>query len=154
MSILQLTSFDQIRGVLAVSPSDLPDEVLEPLVLEDDLSDDLSDWLPSWESLRDGDSQQESRALRLYAKYRCAAWVAVSAQNFILTQFTDGANAGQRSDREGFSHLKGHLEERAQRYQDKLLELTSPGDNAAATPVMSAVTPSRDPVAEGRDDVS
>lgn len=149
MNILGLTSFDQLRGVLTVSTADLPDRVLAPYGLEDDLEADLLGWLPEWQSYADGEAR-EARLLRLYAKYRCASWVAASGQNFTLTQFTDGANAGQRSDTEGFQELRRHLEGRANQYRKQIEDLLSAVTADRFRPAMGAANPSRDPVTEGR----
>lgn len=149
-SILQLTSFDQIRGVLTVSPADLPDEVLQAYGLEDDLEVDLSGWLENWQGVLDSGTPRETLLLRLYAKYRCAALVAASGQNFTLTQFTDGANAGQRSDTEGFQKLREHMESRASDYRLKLEDELSVALSTPTTSIMGVANPARNPVTEGR----
>lgn len=154
-TVLDLTSFDQIRGVLSVSSADLPDDVLAPLTLEDDLSDDLEGWLSDWESVRDGTDAKQARTLRLYAKYFCASVVAVSGQNFMYTQMTDGANGAQRSDAEGYQTLREKLEQRAQKYRDKLEQQTSgQSGGGSSEPLFGRAIPSRDPVTEGRDSAS
>ena len=149
-SILELTSFDQIRGVLTVSPADLPDEVLQAYGLEDDLEVALSGWLENWQDVRDSGTSRETLLLRLYAKYRCAALVAASGQNFTLTQVTDGANAGQRSDVEGFQKLREHMESRASDYRLKLEDELSVALSTPTTSIMGVANPARDPVTEGR----
>lgn len=149
-SILQLTSFDQIRGVLTVSPADLPDEVLQAYGLEDDLEVDLSGWLENWQDVLNSGSPRETLLLRIYAKYRCAALVAASGQNFTLTQFTDGANAGQRSDAEGFQKLREHMESRASDYRLKLEDELSVALSTPTTSIMGVANPARNPVTEGR----
>lgn len=149
--ILDLTSNSQVRGVLTVSPADLPDEVLDAYSLEDDLEVDLNSWLSEWRSVRDEGSSQEKLLLKLYSKYRCAALVAASGQNFTLTQFTDGANAGQRSDTEGFQKLREHMESRASHYRAKLKDELSDVFSSRPIPVMGKASPRRNPVEEGRD---
>lgn len=148
MDILGLTSFEQLRGVLTVSTADLPDRVLAPYGLQDDLEADLLVWLPEWQDLDSG--SRESRLLKLYAKYRCAAWVAASGQNFTLVQFTDGANAGQRSDTEGFQELRRHLEGRANQYRQQIEDMLSTVPEDRFRPAMGGASPTRDPVTEGR----
>lgn len=148
MNILDLTTFDQLRGVLTVSKADLPDKVLAPYGLEDDLQVDLDGWLENWQQVRDSDDRPAT-LLRLYAKYRCAGWVAASGQNFTLTQFSDGANQGQRSDTEGFQKLREHMEGRANHYRQQLETLIHQ-TTATVLPVMGIASPGRDPVTEGR----
>lgn len=149
-SVLDLTTFSQIRGVLTVSSADLPDQVLEPYGLEDDLRVDLEGWVDGWEAIRDGSETRPKTLLRLYAKYRCAALVAASGQNFTLTSFTDGANAGQRSDVEGFQKLREHMESRASHYRQQLEDELSSAFSVEPVAIMGRATPSRNPVTEGR----
>jgi hypothetical protein len=149
-SVLALTTFDQIRGVLTVSKADLPDRTLTGYGLEDDLTIDLEDWLGEWSAVADAGTDRQKMLLKLYAKYRCAAWVAASGQNFTLTQFSDGANAGQRSDTEGFQELRAHMEGRAGHYRRMLDEELESVAAAERPPLMGRVRPSRDPVLEGR----
>lgn len=146
--ILGLTSFDQLRGVLTVSRADVPDAMLTPYALEDDLTVDLEAWLDDWVALRDGGGR-EATLLKLYAKYRCAAWLAGTAGNFLLTQYTDGANAGQRADPD-VEALLAHLEGRAGHYRQALDEALDSAPTAVGPRLMGRVTPLRDPVTEGR----
>lgn len=151
MAALDLTSFSQIRGVLTVSESDISDEALEAYGLGDDLSEDLDGWLEGWEQLS-GDRQ--TRLLRLYAKYFCAATVAATAPVFVLTKQTDGSNEGQRSSGEGFRWLADELRSKATGYRTKLLALVGQADAQVPQRVTfaSRVIPSRDPVTEARSE--
>lgn len=151
--ILGLTTFDNIRAVLAVSPSDLPDVAMTSYALEDDLSEDLLSWFEDWESVVE--DSREQRLLRLYAKYRCAAWVAIAGQNFMLKKYSDGANEGQRSDTEGYQALQERIAERAEAYKSILSTAVEPDPVESSTVSMFGVSkPSRDPVVEGRNSVS
>lgn len=151
-----LTSFDQIRGILTVSEADLPNEALSPYGLDDDLADNLEGWLPMWATYVDmDDNPQVSRALRLYAKYYCASLVAITAQAFMLKQYTDGENAGQRSDKDGFSSFAAALSDRAAGYRRRILALLEedPDDTSYLDGLPSLITvssPTRDVVKEGR----
>lgn len=149
MDILGLTNFDQVRGVLTVSAADLPDQVLTNYGLEDDLAVDLASWASNWETLASSNDEAQ-KLLAIYAKYRCASWLAASGQNFILTQFTDGANAGQRSDTEGFQELRRHLEGRASKYKSRIEQLVDNNRQSTFRPAMGIANPSRNPVLEGR----
>lgn len=150
MTVLDLTSFDQIRGVLAVSPNDLPNEILTPYGLQDDLEVDLDGWVENWQEIRDTGEKRQQSMLKLYAKYRCAAWVAAAGQNFMFTRFTDGANEGQRSDAEGFEKLQRHMESRAAYYREQLEQSLSEAYTATRATLFGRATPARDPVTEGR----
>lgn len=148
MDILGLTSFNQVRGVLTVSQRDLPDATLEGYGLADDLDVDLESWLGDYATKLAG-NQRLNKLVKLYAKYRCAAWLAASGQNFIYTQMSDGTNQAQRSDTEGFQALRHHLESRAGLYQQKANEELSQ-ETATLLPMFGGVTPTRDPVTETR----
>lgn len=148
MDILGLTTFDQVRGVLTVSVRDLPDSVLQNYGLEDDLDVDLSSWLEDY-TTKVADSPRIAKLVNLYAKYRCAAWLAASGQNFIYTQMSDGTNQAQRSDTEGFQALRIHLESRALHYREKVQEELSE-ESVVVAPLFGRVSPTRDPVTEPR----
>lgn len=149
--ILGLTSFSQVRAVLSVSGADLPDARLAAYALDDDLGVELDSWVEDWQALLAA-GERPAQLLKLYAKYQCAAWVAVAAQNFTLQQLTDGANAATRSTNVDFDHLREHLAGRAAYYRELLQDLleTQEGEGGTGLTVLSRVTPSRDPVTEGR----
>jgi len=149
MDALSLTSFSQIRGVLTVSEADLSDEGLESYGLGDDLAVDLDEWLEGWELITD---EKQTRLLRLYAKYFCAATVAATAPVFVLTKQTDGANEGQRSGNEGFRWLADSLMAKALSYRDKLLELVGEPVSTGEMVFAARVIPTRDPVTEPRSE--
>lgn len=148
MGILGLTNFQQVRGVLTVSVRDLPDSVLENYDLASDLDVDLEGWLGDYASKIAADASLE-KLVKLYAKYRCASWLAASGQNFIYTQMSDGTNQAQRSDTEGFQALRLHLEGRARHYQQKAQEKLNEQVSSTLT-IFGRATPSRDPVTETR----
>lgn len=149
MLIADLVVPTQIRGVLTVSESDLPDETLQAYGLADDLGENLDSWLTGWESITD---DQQARLLRLYAKYFCAATVAATAPVFVLTKQTDGSNEGQRASSEGFRWLAGELRARAELYKGKLLALVGQSVEVEGMTFASRVTPGRDPVTEARSE--
>ena len=148
MDILGLTTFNQVRGVLTVSVRDLPDSVLQNYGLEDDLDVDLGSWLEDY-AAKIAANERLAKLVKLYAKYRCAAWLAASGQNFIYTQMSDGTNQAQRSDTEGFQALRIHLESRAMYYREKAQEELSE-DAIAVAPLFGRVSPTRNPVTEPR----
>lgn len=147
MTVLGLTTFDQIRGVLTVSPADLPDSVLTSYGLEDDLGADLDAWATGWSSVVD---PAQGRLLRLYAKYFCAGTVAKTAQVFVLTKKSDGSNEGQRSDSEGFLWMAESLLSRAAAIKSQLLDLIGGSEPGAWVSVTGVVRPTRDPITESR----
>ena len=148
MDLLGLTSTEQVRNVLTVSQEDLPDEVIQGFGLEDDLHTDLEGWVPEWESLTE-DSQV--RRLRLYAKYFCAATIAMMARVFILKKSTDGSNEGQRSDADGFADLADLLMGKANAHR-KALETALGRDETPGFTMVSRLPPARDVITQARSD--
>lgn len=152
MPYYELTSTAQIRNVLTVSESDLPDEVIEGFGLDDDLGAVLDKALPGvWEPISVGPAGKQLRLLRLFAKYFCAGSLARTAQVFVLKKTTDGSNEGQRSDKDGWLWLSGSLLGQATAALDELV------DDLGLTPAevvpysqISRVVPSRDPITTPR----
>lgn len=139
----------QIRVVLTVSEADLPDEVLLGFGLEDELEDVLDKKLPTWEGLSE---RTHVRKLRMFSKYYCASVVARQAPVFILKKMTDGANEGQRSDRDGFRWLADELAGRAAGILDDLLEELDLKEGSDPVELVGRVIPLRDPITEPRED--
>ena len=151
INISDLLDLQQIRNVLTVSPSDLPDNVLNGYGLEDDVEAALDKRLGTWRTLVD---DKHIRSLRLYTKYKAASLVALTAPVFVLKKSTDGSNEGQRSDRDGFLWLAGSLASRADAVMDDLLEELGMTVNAGQIDLVGKSVPSRDPIVEPRDNVS
>jgi hypothetical protein len=150
MSLLELTSFAQIRGVLTVSSADLPDATLAGYGLEDDLQVELESWLANWQAITSGADEQRKRLLRLWAKYYCAAVVASTASVFVLKKVSDGANEGQRSDTEGFAHIKQEMLDKAAGFKRQLEKLINPLVVTDTMTFTSRVIPGRDPITQAR----
>lgn len=110
LTITDLVNFDTIRAVLTVSESDLPDEILSKYGLEDDLLINLNASYPTWNTVQDDLIQAK---LRMYSKYRVAAWIATTAPLFVLIMEGDGNNQARRSDKDGFRWLSESLAARA-----------------------------------------
>lgn len=146
MDILGLTNFAQIRGVLTVSPADLPDGALAGYALEDDLGASLDAWFPNWSSATDA---SHLRLLRLYAKYFCAGTVARTAAVFVLTKRSDGSNEGQRSG-DGYEELANQLLGQALVYRLQLESAVGGQSASGRFSLTRAVRPARDPVVEPR----
>ena len=150
MAYLDLTTTSQIRAVLTVSETDLPDEVIEGYGLDDDLGSLLDKNLPTW-SVIAAASGPNARRLRLVAKYYCAGTIARMAQLFVLKKDTDGSNEGQRSDKDGWMWVAASLLGQAERYLNEIKDdLSLPQADANFT-VFSRVIPTRDPITEPRE---
>lgn len=150
MPFLDLTSTTQIRAVLTVSDTDLPDETIEGYGLDDDLGNKLDKELPTWAEILAADGAN-ARRLRLMAKYFCAGTVARMAQIFVLKKDTDGSNEGQRSDKDGWMWVSASLLGQADGYITEIKDdLALPQAEAKTFTVMSRVIPIRDPITEPR----
>lgn len=138
----------QVRDVLAVSEADLPMDTLNGFGLEDEIADALDTACPNWETL---EQVRHIRKLRLYCKYKAASIVAVMAPVFILKKMSDGANEGQRSDKDGFRWLADELAGKANKIMDDLLDELGENTAAPAINLSGTVKPDRDPITEPRD---
>ena len=151
MAYLDLTTTSQIRAVLTVSETDLPDEVIEGYGLDDDLGSLLDKNLPTWSAVAEA-SGPNARRLRLVAKYYCAGTIARMAQLFVLKKDTDGSNEGQRSDKDGWMWLATSLLGQAEKYLNEIKDdLSLPQADAKTFTVFSRVIPTRDPITEPRE---
>lgn len=155
MPYLDLTTTAQIRAVLTVSETDLPDEVIDGYGLDDDLANFLEGKVPTWQDLVAAASTPEgaanARRLRLAAKYYCAGTVARMAQIFVLKKDTDGSNEGQRSDKDGWAWVSASLLGQADGYIAEIKDdLGLSQDVASPYTVVSRGTPDRDPITTPR----
>ncbi len=148
MDISDLLDLDQIRAVLTVSEADLPDDVMEDFGLEDEIEDILDDRVPSWSEIT---LPKLQRKLRVFVKYKAAATVALMAPVFVLKKMTDGANEGQRSDRDGFRWLAEELDAKAEKALAGLLEELDVEVFSGYSELVGVVNPLRDPITEPRE---
>lgn len=149
LTIEDIFSPIQVRFLLAVSEADLPNEVLMQYGLEDELGARLDKVLPTWTSLTEAG---HVRSLRLYARYYCASEVARLAPVFVLKKMTDGANEGQRMDKEGLRWLADELAGKANGILDDLLEDLGLDVPAVGVELVGRVVPLRDPITEPREE--
>lgn len=150
IELSQLVDYDQIRAVLTVSPSDLPDELLQPYQLEDDLGMYLDRNLPNWEQF--DEDPKKLRNIKLLAKYYVASLVATTAPVFILKKMTDGSNEGQRSDKDGFLWLAESLRKKADGILEGILADEGKTYDDITYSFVGRSIPSRDPITEPRED--
>lgn len=148
MDISDLLDLDQIRAVLTVSEADLPDEVMEDFGLEDEIEDILDVRVPLWSEIA---LPKLQRKLRVFVKYKAAATLALMAPVFVLKKMTDGANEGQRSDRDGFRWLAEELDAKAEKALAGLLEELDVEVFTGYSELVGVVNPLRDPITEPRD---
>ena len=148
MLISDLLDLDQIRAVLTVSEADLPDEVMEDFGLADEIEDILDDRVPSWSEVV---LPKLQRKLRVFVKYKAAATIALMAPVFVLKKMTDGANEGQRSDRDGFRWLAEELDAKAEKALAGLLEELDVEVFTGYSELVGVVNPLRDPITEPRE---
>ena len=148
MTITDLVDTSRIRNVLTVSESDLPDSVLEGYGLEDEIGFILDRELPKWATYS---TDAQTRALKLFCTYTGAAILAQTATVFILKQETDGANASQRSDKDGWLWLAARMEAKAAAILDQIKEDEGIDTTVSAPFTLSSrVVPDRDVITEAR----
>lgn len=148
MDISDLLDLDQVRAVLTVSEADLPDDVMEDFGLEDEIEDILDDRVPKWSEIV---LPKLQRKLRVFVKYKAAATVALMAPVFVLKKMTDGANEGQRSDRDGFRWIAEELDVKAEKALAGLLEELDVEVFSGYSELVGVVNPLRDPITEPRE---
>src|SRR5678809_476993 len=148
MDISDLLDLDQIRAVLTVSEADLPDEVMEDFGLEDEIEDILDVRVPLWSEIA---LPKLQRKLRVFVKYKASATLALMAPVFVLKKMTDGANEGQRSDRDGFRWLAEELDAKAEKALAGLLEELDVEVFPGYSELVGVVNPLRDPITEPRE---
>lgn len=148
MVISDLLDLDQIRAVLTVSEADLPDDVMEDFGLADEIEDILDDRVPLWSEIV---LPKLQRKLRVFVKYKAAATLALMAPVFVLKKMTDGANEGQRSDRDGFRWLAEELDAKAEKALAGLLEELDVEVFPGYSELVGVVNPLRDPITEPRE---
>lgn len=148
MLISDLLDLNQIRAVLTVSEADLPDDVMEDFGLADEIEDILDDRVPLWSEIV---LPKLQRKLRVFVKYKAAATLALMAPVFVLKKMTDGANEGQRSDRDGFRWLVEELDAKAEKALAGLLEELDVEVFPGYSELVGVVNPLRDPITEPRE---
>ena len=147
LDISDLLDLDQVRAVLTVSEADLPNETLEDYGLEDELEDILDRRLPTWSEI---DKPKLQRKLRIFVKYKAAATIALMAPVFLLKKMTDGANEGQRSDKDGFRWLADELNGRAEEAMADILDELGEELVYGVGELVGKSEPLRDPITEPR----
>lgn len=148
MVISDLLDLNQIRAVLTVSEADLPDDVMEDFGLYDEIEDILDDRVPKWSEIV---LPKLQRKLRVFVKYKAAATIALMAPVFVLKKMTDGANEGQRSDRDGFRWIAEELDAKAEKALAGLLEELDVEVFSGYSELVGVVNPLRDPITEPRE---
>lgn len=157
MDYLGLTTTLQIRATLTVSEEDLADSELDAFGLEDDLAvalDSAFKGAPvTWESIAQDVTvplPTNTRRLRVFAKYFCAATLAVTAQNFILKKIADGSNEAGRSDKDGYAWMAPALMAKAEEALDAIMDDLEVVVEVKPLSVISRVIPDRDPITTPR----
>ncbi len=151
MDYLGLTTTEQIRAILGLAEDDLYDEDIDARGYLDDLAEALEAKLPDYEAIIvDPDKARTVRKLRIYAKYQCAAWLAIVAQNFILKKDTDGSNELGRSDKEGYAWMAPALQLKADEAMAAALEAEGVEPVQPSYNLLTRVVPTRDPITEPR----
>lgn len=149
MDILGLTTTEQIRNVLTVSPVDLSDETIDGYGIGDDLGAMLDKAVPEWDQLVAADDAK-TRSLRLVAKYYCAGTIARTAQAFVLKKDTDGSNEGQRSDKDGWLWMAPTLLAQANAHLTDLQNALGLIPEPVVMSVIGRVVPDRDVITTPR----
>lgn len=152
-SFLKLTDTDQVRSVIGIDATDVTDTQICDMKPEEDLESSLLSWVPAYQTVisegataaATADQKLKYLKLKLFSKYFVAGMVVTSGWNSILQKQSDGANEGIRFTNITLNQLKNHIEGKAAKLQEELLNLIVP-DTVEAYPQFSAVSPTFDPV--------
>lgn len=158
--ILGIVSYGSVRAAIGVDAEEFSDEAIAALELGDSLLSDLNDWLPATPSIEDlitggaastglavNSDRLKFLALQGYCRFFCALELMGSAENWRLTQLTDGVVASRRSDRVNLDKVVDRLKQMQDVYRDRLLSLLGESSSLDARPTFAGkATPTTDPV--------
>ena len=158
--ILGIVTYDAIRASINVDVEEVTDEAIAALGLDEALLSDLNDWLPDSASISDIISEGAEHsgltttparlkylALQGYCRIFCAIDIMGTAENWRLTQLTDGVVASRRSDRVNLDKVVERLHATLNIYRDRLLGLLDQATATSSRPTFfSKATPNTDPV--------
>ena len=147
MAVTNLINFDQIRSVLTVSKSDLPDSVLQSYSLGDDLLIELMSWFPDFESNVD---ELVAAKLRKFSKLFCAATLATTAPVFVLSRITSGDNTTERGSSDSLLYLRDSLLSQANSVKLDIMSSIGLGSGSEDIVMVSVNKPYRDVITEAR----
>lgn len=156
MSCLYTTA-ESIRAALGVSTSEFENERVAALNVEAQLRVLLEEWLPDHADYYNAgvlDSavaaeRTLSKLLGLYCQYRGAQVVADGLHMIALQKLADGANEGQRFQRESLQTTQASIAATAEMYKSMILKAILGEDTAAAYAVFGISSPDYDPVVGG-----
>lgn len=155
MALFQgLTNPGQLRSVLGIAESEeLTDSYIMHSGVSEELEADLIDWVPysvaDLITLGTGTSptvkaRKQYLWLAAYAKYHCAIQLAMSFSILIQKSISDGQNEVVRQN-QNLGDLLGLLTAARDSFKAKFLTESGQAP-AAAAGIMSAISPSYDPV--------
>lgn len=146
-----LTSCDEIRAQLGAGSSELNNEDIANLSVEDELQLDLLTWFPEYSALlADTDAAVKSQklAIKIYAKVFCASRVVITAPLRFLQKDGNGDNANSRFQNDNsLNNFIQALSDKVVVSKTKVLSFTTAHSPAASTVTqkylgMSISTPS------------
>lgn len=148
ITVADLISFEQIRAVLTVSKTDLPDKVMQDFGIQDDLLIDLTSWFPSFADTTD---ELVAVKLRVYTKLFCAATIARTAPIFVLSRITVDDKTSERSSSESYLYLHEMLLSKAVAMKKQILSDIGSGITSyEELSLVSVNKPYRDVITEAR----
>jgi hypothetical protein len=151
---MSLTGFAAIKATLGLTnAAELPDAYITSSGVAEELEADLLAWvpysIPELVAIGAGDNptpkaRQQYLWLSAYARYFCAASLAVSFAILIQKSITDGQNELVRQDQK-LSDFLAALRASRDAYKNRFLDVSGQTTQAAAG-IMSSIQPSFDPV--------
>lgn len=149
------TDSDKVRAAAGIDDADISDGDLTASSVAEELTVDLNQWCPTHAAIKaagiietPAPSAEEANRwllLQLYCQFMGAAIVAGQAYR-ILQKITDGKNQQARYNSLHWDEVQRSLYEKAAKYRRLLEEAMGTAGVAVNYPVMSASTPTFDPI--------
>lgn len=147
------TDSDKVRAAAGIDDADISDVDLTASSVAEELTVDLNAWCPTHASIQAAGTASSPTAaeanqwllLQLYCQFMGAAIVAGQAYR-ILQKITDGKNQQARYNSLHWDEVQRSLYEKAAKYRRLLEEALGTAGVAVNYPVMSASTPTFDPI--------
>lgn len=151
---MSLTGFEAIKATLGLTnAAEMPDVYITSSGVAEELEADLLDWvpysIPELVAIGAGTNptpkaRQQYLWLSAYARYFCAASLAVSFTILIQKSITDGQNELVRGE-QNLDDFLASLRASRDSYKNRFLGVSDQTTQSAAG-IMSSISPSYDPV--------
>lgn len=160
MATVLYTTTDAIRGAIGVTGKEIEDAQITDLSMADQLEISLETVYPDHVALaaaQSGSPTSEQvrlfKILKLFCMYEAAVICFTAAQQLLAQKITDGDAEMQRFDKDDLEKTKANIMGMRDKYRAMLAGDTTPVVTMASLAVVTAVTPTYDPVTNAGSDI-